>query len=126
MAAEDIDFFRPMVLDACSQVKELWGAVDEYGDILGFMGCVGNRVEMLFVAPAFFGRGIGSTLLIHGIRTLGATSVDVNEQNHGATAFYLHHGFEVAGRSPVDGTGKPYPLLHLRLPPKACPLPSHP
>jgi hypothetical protein len=23
-------------------------------------------------------------------------------------------GFEVVGRSPVDGLGKPYPLLHMR------------
>lgn len=40
--------------------------------------------------------------------------LDVNEQNEQAVGFYLHMGFEVAGRSELDGTGKPYPLLHLR------------
>jgi hypothetical protein len=47
---------------------------------------------------------------------MGATTVDVNEQNPQAVGFYLHIGCEVVGRSELDGMGKPYPLLHLRLP----------
>jgi putative acetyltransferase len=47
---------------------------------------------------------------------LGATTVDVNEQNVGAVAFYRRIGFEVEGRSEVDSTGKPFPLLHMRKP----------
>jgi putative acetyltransferase len=38
----------------------------------------------------------------------------VNEQNRSALAFYEHLGFERTGRSPVDGQGRPYPLIHLR------------
>ena len=38
-----------------------------------------------------------------------------NEQNEQAVGFYLHMGFKVSGRSPVDDFGKPYPLLHMRL-----------
>jgi putative acetyltransferase len=41
--------------------------------------------------------------------------VDVNEQNEQALGFYRHLGFEVVGRSPLDGQGKPYPLLHMTL-----------
>ena len=49
------------------------------------------------------------------IDELGATRVDVNEQNPRALGFYLHEGFEVIGRSETDGLGQPYPLLHMRL-----------
>ncbi len=43
-----------------------------------------------------------------------APEVDVNEQNTQALDFYLRRGFHVVGRSPLDGQGRPYPLLHLR------------
>jgi putative acetyltransferase len=39
----------------------------------------------------------------------------VNEQNPQSVGFYLHTGFKVVGCSELDGMGKPYPLLHLRL-----------
>jgi putative acetyltransferase len=39
--------------------------------------------------------------------------VDVNEGNPGALAFYRRLGFTQTGRSPLDGAGRPYPLLHL-------------
>lgn len=68
---------------------------------------------MLFVDAGLHGRGIGSALLAHVVRTAGVRAVDVNEQNPSAAAFYLRHGFTVAGRSEVDGEGRPYPLLHL-------------
>ena len=43
----------------------------------------------------------------------GPLRVDVNEQNPEALGFYLANGFEVTGRSPLDGQGRPFPLLHL-------------
>ncbi len=39
----------------------------------------------------------------------------VDEQNEQAVGFYLKMGFEVAGRSELDSTGKPFPLLHMAL-----------
>ena len=42
-------------------------------------------------------------------------TLDVNEQNPQAVGFYEHEGFVVAGRSPVDDAGRPFPLLHMRL-----------
>ena len=96
---------------------DLHCARDEAGEILGFVGVAAGMIEMLFVAPARFGQGIGSLLLRHAVTALGATRVDVNEQNPRAAGFYEHHGFRTTGRSPVDATGKPYPLLHMELPP---------
>ncbi|MCY1185657.1 putative N-acetyltransferase YjaB [compost metagenome] len=69
---------------------------------------------MLFVDPAQHGRGIGRALMEHALAQ-GARSVDVNEQNPQALGFYLRLGFVRHGRSPVDGSGKPFPILHLRL-----------
>jgi putative acetyltransferase len=71
---------------------------------------------MLFLDPPVRGQGGGKLLLDHAVRVFGGTSLDVNEQNPQAVGFYLHQGFEVIGRSPLDGLGKPYPLLHLALP----------
>jgi putative acetyltransferase len=45
---------------------------------------------------------------------LGATKVDVNEQNDQAVGFYRHMGFEVTGRSAVDDLGQPFPVLHMK------------
>ena len=39
----------------------------------------------------------------------------MNEANENALGFYLHFGFEVAGRSELDSAGRPFPLLHLVL-----------
>lgn len=73
---------------------------------------------MLFIHPDARGQGAGKRLLSYAVRTLGATTLDVNEQNEQAVGFYLHLGFEVIGHSALDGAGKPYPLLHMRLPGK--------
>lgn len=84
--------------------------------ITGFIGVVNKKIEMLFIAPDYQGQGIGKKLLSYGIDGLGATAVDVNEQNIQAVGFYKHAGFAVTGRSATDGCGKPFPLLHLQLP----------
>ncbi len=65
--------------------------------------------------PAWRGHGIGRQLLVYAIDVLGATTLDVNEQNEQALGFYLHMGLEVIGRSERDDFGKPYPLLHMRV-----------
>ena len=82
--------------------------------LAGFLGSVGARVEMLFVEPGLRGRGVGSALLEDFCARHGEVLLDVNEQNAAARAFYARRGFRVVGRSPLDGAGWPYPLLHLR------------
>jgi putative acetyltransferase len=80
-----------------------------------FTAVGGDMVEMLFIHPNWRGKGIGKRLLHYAVEKFSAVRLDVNEQNEQAVGFYLHEGFEVAGRSERDGFGKPYPLLHLRL-----------
>ena len=112
---EDIQFFRPLVRDGLSHVAQLACVRDEGGEVVGFVGVTGVKVEMLFVAPICMGQGIGRRLLTHAITAFGARTLDVNEQNPQAVGFYLRMGFEVVGRSDLDDFGKPYPLLHMRL-----------
>ncbi|MCY1384245.1 putative N-acetyltransferase YjaB [compost metagenome] len=85
---------------------------DGEGRIAGFIGTTEDRVDMLFVDPAQHGRGIGRALLEHALAE-GACKVDVNEQNPQALGFYLRLGFVQYRRSEVDGSGKPFPILHL-------------
>lgn len=85
------------------------------GKIAGFVGVAGNTIEMLFVEPACFFKGIGKALAVYAIDQLGCRLVDVNEQNSQALAFYQRLGFHITGRSATDGLGKAYPLLHMRM-----------
>ncbi|MFT9096710.1 MAG: GNAT family N-acetyltransferase, partial [Gluconobacter cerinus] len=90
-------------------------ATNNSGRILGFCGVHERNIEMLFISPESRGLGIGSLLLEYAVNNQGAVKVDVNEQNVQALGFYEHLGFNVVGRSPLDGYGKPYPLLHMEL-----------
>lgn len=111
----DIDALLPQLRDVYLPAVELWVAVDEQERPLGFIGLNEKHVEMLFIEPDLRGQGIGRALLDHARRSKGELSVDVNEQNPKAVGFYLHYGFVQTGRSPLDGEGRPFPLLHLSL-----------
>lgn len=115
LAELDIQFFKPLIRNEFLSSVELRCVKDSKGDIHGFLGVSDGNIEMLFVAPKSFGKGIGRLLLEYAVKELGATKVDVNEQNTNALAFYKHMGFAIISRSPVDGFGKPYPLLHMKL-----------
>jgi putative acetyltransferase len=97
-------------------LPHLFCARDSGGSLVGFVGVADGKMEALFVHPAWHGLGIGRRLAEYAMGQLGATEVDVNEQNEQAVGFYRKLGFEVLGRSELDGTGKPFPLLHLGLP----------
>ena len=111
----DIVQLRPRVRHDYLPMVELRACKNAAAGIEGFVGVADGKIEMLFIAPESRGRGVGKKLLACALDTLGATEVDVNEQNPQATGFYLHQGFEIVGRSPLDGQGNPFPLLHLRL-----------
>lgn len=109
----DFHFYRSRMPFYLRQVALYVCRLMPFGKPVGFLGMSGDRVEMLFVDSAFHGAGVGQRLLSHAIRHLGARRIDVNEQNEQATGFYIHMGFRIVGHSPIDGEGRPYPLLHL-------------
>lgn len=112
---EDIRHFKPLILNIYLDAVVLRCARDGSGNIIGFMGVADGKIEMLFLDPGHRGTGIGRAFVTYARDNLGADKVDVNEQNHQAVGFYRHMGFRVVGRSETDGSGKPYPLLHMEL-----------
>lgn len=113
LTEDDIQFFLPQLRDLHIPALEVHVAEGEDGQLLGFAGLDGANLEMLFIDPIHHGRGIGKRLVDHAVALKGRLKVDVNEQNPGALAFYLKCGFTQIGRSELDGSGKPFPLLHL-------------
>jgi len=91
-----------------------WLALDQARLPIGFMGLADGAIESLFVAGGQQGRGVGRALVNHAMRRSGYLTTVVNEQNEQAVGFYRHLGFIVAGRSPTDEEGRPYPILHMK------------
>lgn len=111
----DIAELRPQVRDIYFDAVEIWIYEDAAG-VAGFIGLSGAQVEMLFLEPERSGQGIGTRLLDHARGLRGALTVDVNEHNPQAHGFYRRYGFVDTGRSPLDGQGRPFPLIHMALP----------
>ena len=114
LKAEDFEFYKKL-----GTIQYL-PAVDLYilrieKTIIGFIGVSGNHLEMLFIDADFRGKGYGKVLLNYAIRSLGIATLDVNEQNEQAFAFYKKMGFRIVGCSEKDAEGKDYPILHLEL-----------
>lgn len=86
----------------------------EDNQLIGFSGTAENSLEMLFLAPEYFGKGYGNQILQQLIQEDGINKIDVNEDNPRALRFYQKNGFEVISRSPLDDDGRPYPILHLK------------
>lgn len=93
----------------------LWLAVNESDRPIAFMLLDGDCMAGLFVDPAHHREGIGRALVAHALESRLDITTDVNEQNSKAIGFYEHLGFVRVGRSEVDGQGRPYPLIHMRL-----------
>jgi putative acetyltransferase len=107
--------YKPILAKDYFPSVQLYGLFDEQRKILGFSGVSGDKLEMLFIHPDYFGLGLGSMLLNKAIIEQGVTKVDVNEQNPDALTFYLKHGFQIVSRSELDEQGNPFPILHLSL-----------
>lgn len=114
----EIQAMLPLLRDQYLASVELWVATGPDGAPEGFMGLDGSKVEMLFVDPDRHGRGTGRALLAHAAALKGDLTLDVNEQNPGAVAFYRRCGFHETGRSPLDGQGQPFPLIHMTSAPR--------
>ncbi|WP_461226260.1 GNAT family N-acetyltransferase [Lacticaseibacillus suihuaensis] len=112
--AAAIAAIAPVVPAALATVPVLLVAQDAAGRPLGFAGIAAAKLEMLFLAPAAFGRGLGRRLVTAAVERFGVVAVTVNAQNPAALGFYRHMGFAVTGTSATDEQGGPYPVLFLR------------
>ena len=110
---EDFRYYKQQ-LPTYFQYVNLYGW-EKNGRLAGFMGIAEGNLEMLFVDNDYRGIGVGKELITYAIDNLEVTKVDVNEQNVQALGFYKHIGFQVYERSELDGEGKEYPILHMRL-----------
>jgi putative acetyltransferase len=115
LTEENILFFKSFVDRLDFSAMQVYCSVEENDQLTGFIGVDNKKVEMLFLDPSRIGKGIGKRLLNFAIEHLDATELDVNEQNNRAVEFYKKAGFEVYERSEVDGTGKPFPILKMRI-----------
>ncbi|MCF2492818.1 GNAT family N-acetyltransferase [Dyadobacter chenhuakuii] len=114
LSEADIQFYKPLILNGYLPILSLFRIRAASGGIAGFIGVAERRIEMLFVQPDNFGNGIGKALCRFAVQELGAWEVDVNEDNQEALKFYIKMGFKIVGRSPLDPSGKPFPILHLK------------
>ncbi|MBN3860288.1 GNAT family N-acetyltransferase [Neisseriaceae bacterium PsAf] len=107
-----IQSLRPLILEKYfPQLTSYYYADND--KILGLLGLSDDKIEMLFIDSDARGLGVGKTLLNFATDELKMNQLDVNEQNTQALKFYQDMGFEIKGRSELDGEGDPYPLLHL-------------
>ncbi|AWB44520.1 acetyltransferase [Paenibacillus sp. CAA11] len=116
LSKEDFNHYEQIVSAYAFTSCDIWVAQGELGQPVGFIGLSHDKVEMLFVDPKYHGQGIGRNLLNHAYSLCGAgLKVDVNEQNSPAHQFYKKYGFVDIGRSALDESGRPYPLIHMML-----------
>lgn len=117
LGEQDIQDLIPLVQAGLKSFEPIFCLRNEAGIPYAFLGVEGPKIEMLFVRAQWRHQGAGSLLTRFAMESLGATQVDVNEQNPQAIGFYQHFGFLQTGRSPLDSSGNPFPILHLTLGP---------
>ena len=114
------DFLKPSDFLAIKEIVKTinFNAFDVYclvqnAEVAGFLGVAEQKVEMLFLSPNYFGKGLGKKLLGFAINELSVDKVDVNEQNTNAVDFYRKFGFKTYERTDKDDQGRDYPLLRM-------------
>lgn len=112
---EDVEKLRPLVADELETDSIDWWVLLSDESVFGFLGFAQDAIEALFIDPGHHRQGGGTRLVSHAQSLAeGALAVEVNEQNQAALRFYEALGFSVVGRSPTDGGGRPFPIVHMR------------
>lgn len=114
LTEEDIRSLCPQAEEAVRQIGTLWVAYEDNACV-GFMGIQARKIEMLFLHPAFFRKGIGKVLIKKAIAEQDVQYVDVNEQNPSAVKFYGRMGFRTFRRDSTDDQGNPFPILRMEI-----------
>lgn len=88
-------------------------------DFLGFIGTDKNCIEMLFVHPKFFRRGVGRALLkevyLKELKKYDCIKVECNTQNIRGIEFYKSLGFKIMRESAKDSMGRDFSVAHLEV-----------
>ena len=114
LTEEDIRSLYPQAEEAVRQIGTLWVADD--GNVrIGFIGIQSGKIEMLFLHPDYFRKGIGKVLIQKAIAEQDVQYVDVNEQNPSAVKFYERMGFRTFRRDSTDDQGNPFPILRMEI-----------
>ncbi len=108
----DIARLKSLVEKAAASVMTLVIATTDRP--VGFIGIENRKIEMLFLHPAYFRRGIGTALVRYALERFDVDAVDCNEQNIGAVAFYERMGFKATRRKAIDDFGNPFPILNMQ------------
>ena len=109
----DICRLTPQAENALRQIETLWVVQDNLSPV-GFMGVQERKIEMLFLHPDCFRKGLGKELVQRAFDELDVVFVDVNEQNPNAKMFYEQMGFKVFRRNEYDSEGNPFPILEMK------------
>lgn len=109
----DIRTLTPQAVEALLQIETLWIVEDDLRPV-GFMGVQEHKIEMLFLHPDYFRKGVGKELVQRAFRELVVEYVDVNEQNPDAARFYERMGFHTFRRDDTDDQGNPFPILRMK------------
>lgn len=110
----DIMQLRPQAEAALRHIEVLWVLYDRQNPV-GFMGVQESKIEMLFLHPDYFRKGLGRMLVEKAFSNLNVKYVDVNEQNPEAVGFYRRMGFKVFKRNDCDSDGRPFPILEMKI-----------
>ena len=114
LSQDEIENIKTYVPQALKEIPHLLIIENENQIPVGFMGIVGQHLEMLFIADTERQKGFGKDLIKYGIEKFSIHDVAVNEQNPLAKGFYEHMGFTVYKRTELDEQGNPYPLLYMK------------
>ena len=114
----DIVALKPEVSELLKASENTLVATDD-ATFLGFLGVEHNRIEMLFVHPKFFKRGVGTALLheafVRSLKQYDNIIVDCNAENARGLRFYTQLGFKETGRNQKDSKGRDFPIVHLEI-----------
>ncbi|GAB3322902.1 hypothetical protein GCM10027299_18680 [Larkinella ripae] len=107
LTEEDIQFFKPLILNEYLNAVALVGLRDEAGKLSGFLGTADHKIEMLFIHPDAMGKGLGKILIDYAIRQLKATRVDVKKPTGRPSVFTATWVFRSsAGRNSIPAENR--------------------
>lgn len=113
LTEDDIRNLYPQAEEAIRQIETLWVMQDGPRPV-GFMGVQERKIEMLFLHPDYFRKGLGKIFVERAFLDLNVEYVDVNEQNPDAIKFYERMGFRTFHRDATDDQGNPFPILRMK------------